>query len=627
MVVENDPKQRESVLSLLRSLGHNVTAPSSFQEILAMGDQLEIFDVAFIDYDLWDTSNDGYSVGRLVRFRNDRAALVMITGVRPLAWQAMESLTKHNFSYHVDKPINKTKVTDILDHPAVKTAAWRRSLLSQPAMIGSSKEFIAMMKEIECVAESNATVLLSGESGTGKELAANHIHNSSKRKGGKFFGVNCGALAETLLESELFGHVKGAFTDARTDKVGLFKRIDGGTLLLDEITETTNAFQVKLLRVLQERKVIPVGGDIEEKVDVRIIASTNRNISEEVANGKFRGDLYYRICEYPIIIPPLRERTEDIPSLMDCFLKIYASEHKKSDVPFVSRDAMDYLMRHNWPGNVRELQNVASHAILMLRGRKSIELDDVRKIIPEGSNASKSISHIGDSRYEVKIIEQQSSNYSLAKSLIHFLNNGGHLYRLTDDSQKALRELYSTDSGRLPMHRKSLRKEVLGFELKVEYAAYDPDGGSWKYNGKIERVAISAPTFLQRKSRLTGDEGVVASRDWGVLTNKSIWGKVASEIRYSLRSTPSVGSVQLNCLPEAIAIYFSRRRRKKYHEIVAMLFDPICLEHSENLQRQILPGRSIVNRLRRDVSQGVSDDPTVAEGELLRIYELLDYSE
>jgi PAS domain S-box-containing protein len=217
------------------------------------------------------------------------------------------------------------------------------------------------------VAESESTVLIEGESGTGKELVARAIHNLSPRKGGSYMAVNCAALPDTLLESELFGYVKGAFTDAKKDKPGRFARAKGGTLFLDEVASISPALQAKLLRVLQERQFEPLGAVAPVEADVRIVAATNRDLSGLIASGAFRSDLYYRLNVVRIKLPPLRERIEDVPLLAEHFIRRFNAKQRRG-VAGLSPRALTLLMRHPWPGNVRELENIIEHAFVMCRG-------------------------------------------------------------------------------------------------------------------------------------------------------------------------------------------------------------------------------------------------------------------
>jgi two-component system response regulator AtoC len=231
-------------------------------------------------------------------------------------------------------------------------------------IIASSPQMLDIFKLIEKVANYNTTVLITGKSGTGKELIAKAIHYNGSRKDKPFIAINCGAIPETLLESELFGHVKGAFTDAVRSKSGLFEEADGGTIFLDEIGELPKELQVKLLRVLQEGELRKVGDSKSRKIDVRVIAATARDLSVEIKKGNFREDLFYRLNVVPVTIPPLRERQGDIPLLVNHFTVIYAKKFGRP-IKGVDDEAMKYLISYQWPGNVRELENVIERAIIL----------------------------------------------------------------------------------------------------------------------------------------------------------------------------------------------------------------------------------------------------------------------
>jgi two-component system, NtrC family, response regulator HydG len=236
---------------------------------------------------------------------------------------------------------------------------------------------------IEKISPTDSSVLITGESGTGKELIARSIHLQSRRADGPFMAVNCGALAENLLESELFGHVRGAFTGAWTDKKGLFELADRGTLFLDEIGETSPALQVKLLRVLQDHEVRRVGGNANLKVDVRIVAATNRDLRREMEAGRFREDLYYRLNVFQIEVPPLRERGDDVPLLAHLFLEHYARQMGKSVQGFDDR-AMYQILHYPFPGNVRELENAVQRAVALAEGDE-IRLEDLPRAMREAT--------------------------------------------------------------------------------------------------------------------------------------------------------------------------------------------------------------------------------------------------
>ena len=264
--------------------------------------------------------------------------------------------------------------------PAQARPGSRREIMSDPRMIiGKGPAMQRVFQLVEKVAVTDSTILIHGESGTGKELIARAIHFRSTRAGGPFVSINCGALPESLLESELFGHVKGSFTGAIKDKEGLFKVATGGTFLLDEIGETTPAIQVKLLRVLQEKEIIPVGGTSPIKTDVRVIAATNRDLESEVEHGRFRADLYYRLNVIPVLLPPLRDRREDIPLLVYHFLRKSRPNHPDV-LQAISKEALQFLVEYDWPGNVRELENIIERSVILQAG-EVLQVDDLPEVV------------------------------------------------------------------------------------------------------------------------------------------------------------------------------------------------------------------------------------------------------
>jgi len=262
-----------------------------------------------------------------------------------------------------------------LDHHQVEEKRQQirpESQVLETGIIGDSLPMAELLEMISYVAPTEATVLVTGESGTGKELVAEALHSNSERNSGPFVKVNCAALAESLLESELFGHEKGAFTGADRHRDGKFVQADGGTLFLDEIGETTPAMQVKLLRVLQEGELQRVGGEKTVTVDVRIIAATNRDLEQEVQNGSFREDLYYRLNVVTLIVPPLRERDNDVELLVDHFVAIFAQKNRRR-VDAITPSCMKLLRSYPWPGNVRELENAIERGIILMRGEQLTE--------------------------------------------------------------------------------------------------------------------------------------------------------------------------------------------------------------------------------------------------------------
>jgi transcriptional regulator with PAS, ATPase and Fis domain len=278
---------------------------------------------------------------------------------------------------------------------------------------------------IRRVADSQTNVLITGESGTGKELAAKAIHFNSERRNGPFVPVNCAAIPETLLESELFGHVKGAFTDAKGDKRGLFEEASGGTLFLDEISELPVMLQAKLLRAIQEKEIRRVGSTKAVAVDTRIIAATNLALAEEVRAKRFREDLYYRLNVIEIMMPPLRERREDIPLLVDAFLKKCAEAGKKA-VKGIAESALALLLDYPWPGNVRELENVIERAVTLARGEKVMPEDlppaihgsrGDKKVIDEAANRTLPLEDV-EKEYILRILDKTGGNKYQAAQLL-----------------------------------------------------------------------------------------------------------------------------------------------------------------------------------------------------------------
>jgi DNA-binding NtrC family response regulator len=383
----------ESVLDLLKLLfaeqGYEVdTAPSvaAAREKLPAGYDLCLCDILMPD-------GNGLDVLREIKRADPHTAVIMMTAYTSTK-SAIEAMKAGAFDY-VSKPFDVEELKVLVDK-ALATAELvdenvylRRELESKYTfanIIGKSPAMQAVFAVVERVARTTSTVLIQGESGTGKELIARAIHFASPRSAGRFLSINCGALPENLLESELFGHVRGAFTGAVRDKKGLFKEADGGTLFLDEIGEMSPAVQVKVLRALQEKVVRKVGGNVEEASDVRIIAATNQDLEERIAEGAFREDLYYRINVIPIRLPPLRVRREDVPLLVDHFIRKY-SEQMSIEPKRVSVEAMRALEGYDWPGNVRELENVIERSLALTAGDRLTSTDLPDMLLAGGASA------------------------------------------------------------------------------------------------------------------------------------------------------------------------------------------------------------------------------------------------
>jgi DNA-binding NtrC family response regulator len=290
---------------------------------------------------------------------------------------AMQAVNDGAF-YYIQKPFRNDELLAILrratehrnlrvENKTLKQEIKRRDKSSSGRPIGKSKSWLEILRVAETVAPTDSTVLIQGESGTGKEVVARYIHELSNRVDGPFLSINCGALPESLLESELFGHVKGSFTGAVKDKTGLFASAEKGTFFLDEIGETTAATQVKLLRVLQQRQIIPVGATESIPINTRLLAATNRDLEEEIRRGGFRRDLYYRLNVIAIHLPPLRERRDDIPLLVDAFLARQAQQ-RGHDPKHLSEEALETILGYAWPGNVRELENALERAWILSEG-------------------------------------------------------------------------------------------------------------------------------------------------------------------------------------------------------------------------------------------------------------------
>jgi DNA-binding NtrC family response regulator len=329
------------------------------------------FDIILADIKMPGTS--GMEVLRTAKQSHPESMVIMMTAFGTVD-SAVEAMKEGAYHY-INKPfkieeimliINKALEEKNLRHEIVQLREEVRTKYRFDNIIGKSKPMQGVFDIIRRVADSKSTILIVGDSGTGKELVAKAIHYNSPRRDRPFVALNCSAIPETLLESELFGHVKGSFTGAIANKKGMFESANSGTIFLDEIGEVSPAMQVKLLRVLQEREIKRVGSTSTTSVDIRLIAATNKDLEEEVRLGNFRDDLFYRLSVIPIYLPFLKDRTEDVPLLANHFLKKFATE-ANSSVTSISKEAMGYLINYSWPGNVRELENVIERAVTLGR--------------------------------------------------------------------------------------------------------------------------------------------------------------------------------------------------------------------------------------------------------------------
>jgi DNA-binding NtrC family response regulator len=371
LVVDDEANARTALAELLRDEGYDVEiAADAFK---ALG-KYEAFTPHVVITDLKMPGMDGIELVKKVRAAEDPAAVIVMTAFGEVS-SAVEAMRAGAAEY-LTKPLNFDELLVVLDkvfeHQALRreTRVLRHRLRERTApnnIVGDSPPMQRVFEIVDQVAPSRATVLITGESGTGKELVANALHQRSPRANGPFIKLHCAALAESLLESELFGHERGSFTGAMARKDGRFQLADGGTLFLDEIGEISPSIQVKLLRFLQEHEFERVGGTQTIRVDVRVIAATNRNLVEEVAKGRFREDLYYRLNVVALEMPPLRDRRSDIPALARFFLDRYARDNGKAIDGFTP-EALELLTAYDWPGNVRELENAVERAVVLATG-------------------------------------------------------------------------------------------------------------------------------------------------------------------------------------------------------------------------------------------------------------------
>jgi two-component system response regulator HydG len=379
LIIDDNETIREGLAHTVRKMGHRPLVASGGDDGLA---QLKAAgEVDFVITDLRMEGMDGVEVLRQVHKRDPDVPTMIITAFGTVE-TAVEAMKLGAFDF-LTKPfapeVVRLKVERALELAASRRA--RRRLEAQneylkveaegryrfAELVGGSDNMEKVFRTVERVAPTDSSVFIAGESGTGKELVARACHNLSKRASGPFIKVNCGALTETLLESELFGHEKGAFTGAIKTKLGRFELADGGTLFLDEIGDVPLSMQVKLLRVLQEQEFERVGGEQTIKVNVRVISATHKNLDQEVAAGRFRQDFYYRLHVVPLQLPPLRERREDIPLLVHHFIEKLAPKTNPS-VRGMADDALGRLMAYAWPGNVRELENAIEQALVFAEG-------------------------------------------------------------------------------------------------------------------------------------------------------------------------------------------------------------------------------------------------------------------
>jgi two-component system response regulator AtoC len=447
LVVDDESLIRDLITTSLGRLGHKLKACKSGQEAL---DAYEAgrFDLVISDFKM--PGMTGLEMAEKLLTQDPTALIILMTafGTIETAVKAMKVGVQDFIEKDVDKGFRvemlEHTVSQVLQIGSLKSENRRlkETLGERYKFVGASSVVDGLMKTIEEVASSNSTVMISGESGTGKELLAQAIHTKSRRSSFPFVKINCAAIPESLIESELFGHEKGAYTGAIKTRVGKFELANGGTLLLDEIGEMPLYAQSKLLRVLQEREITKIGGSDEIAIDVRIVCSTNRNLQEEVKNGRFREDLYYRLNVIPLEVPPLRDRMADIEPLAQHFIAKYNKENGFT-VSGMKPEALTRLRSHAWPGNVRELENVIQRAVVFAKaGEIAIEhlrLDGAQKSAPaEGASGLTPGMSVAEAEriLIIKTLEACGDNRTKAAEMLNIsirtLRNKLHEYKLQD---------------------------------------------------------------------------------------------------------------------------------------------------------------------------------------------------
>ena len=374
LVVDDEQSMRELLGIMLRQVGYDVTQADGGEAAIQTLKSTDAFDLVITDLRMRKV--DGLAVLRAAKEHSPHTVVLVVTAFASTE-TAVEAMKLGAYDY-VTKPFKldelKLTIANALERKRLQdeNRELKRQLRTErgfDSFVGKSRRMLEVFETIRKTADSGSTVMITGESGTGKELVARAVHQESSRRSAPFISVNCGAIPETLMESELFGHVKGAFTGAVQSTEGLFLAADGGTLFLDEITEIAHSVQVKLLRAIQEREIRRVGDTRDVKVDVRLIAASNRDLVKAVADGVLREDLYYRLNVIPIHLPPLRDRTEDIALLVAHFIGRIATDVGKT-IAGISPEALAVLERYHWPGNIRELENVIERAIVLGSGEQ-----------------------------------------------------------------------------------------------------------------------------------------------------------------------------------------------------------------------------------------------------------------
>ncbi len=438
LVVDDEEAMRYMLTSMLGKEGYQVSAAANGGEALQLMEE-DVFDLILCDIKM--PVMDGLAFLRELKKRGYTLPVIMMSAYGTLD-TAVEAIKEGACDY-ISKPFRRDEIVLVLRKVVEREKLAKENIrlreeversYSFSNIIGKSRSMQDLFGTIRKVADVKSTVLLLGESGTGKELVAKAIHYNSGRSDKPFVAVNCGAIPENLLESELFGHVKGAFTDAVRARKGLFEEADGGTLFLDEIGELPLQLQVKLLRVLQESEIKRVGDSSTIKVDVRIIAATTKDLLREVREGRFRDDLYYRLNILCLKLPPLRERMEDIPLLVEHFIEKFRDK-LEVDVIGVDHDALDIILNYSWPGNVRELENTIERAMVMAEGKR-IRVEDLPVEVRGTTDAG--LVNISDDNLSIKRNSRLLEKHLIRKALEKTGGNRTKAAKLLEISHRAL---------------------------------------------------------------------------------------------------------------------------------------------------------------------------------------------
>jgi two-component system nitrogen regulation response regulator NtrX len=429
LIVDDEPGIRQSLKGVFEDEGFSADVVSSGEECLKRIDQ-HSYDLILID--IWLPGMDGLETLRRIREKAPQTHVIMISGHATIATAV--SATKLGAFDFIEKPLSleHTLLTarNALSHRRLEQVndLLRHQLEERFHIVGESIPIKALRKQIAIVAPTNSRVLIYGESGTGKELVSRNIHFMSSRSSAPFVEVNCAAIPEELIESELFGHMKGSFTGASEAKKGKFELADGGTLFLDEIGDMSIKTQAKVLRALEEQSFQPIGAQTSVRVDVRVITATNKNLQHEIISGRFREDLFYRLNVIPFVVPPLRERREDIPILATYFMRIFSAEHGRGPKDF-SSEALDMLVDYSWPGNVRELRNEIERLVIMIQDGV---IEDSHLSLPNGSGTSRaSTLHEARAQYEREFIlsKLKENNWNISQTARLLGLERSYLYR------------------------------------------------------------------------------------------------------------------------------------------------------------------------------------------------------